>query len=140
MSEYRQCWKYILYMLIYFTLYISGFSVQRNLFNQPTEAYLKAKNVSVTVFNIHAWSDLAIVVCLVLDIYVQNQKILWEDEGRDFNGIPFIILDTKVLHCVTPTYYSTKKKKKQAAFHPSFEKLTNELQSFEMFRNGKLLW
>ena len=86
-------------MLIYFTVYISEFSVQRTLFNQPTEAYLKAKNVSLTVFNIHAWSDLAIVVCLVLDIYVQNQKILWEDEGRDFNGIPFIILNTKVLHC-----------------------------------------
>ena len=32
-------------MLIYFTLYISEFSVQRTLFNQPTEAYLKAKNV-----------------------------------------------------------------------------------------------
>ena len=86
-------------MLIYFTVNISEFSVQRTLFNQPTEAYLKAKNVSVTVFNIHAWSDLAIVVCLVLDIFVQNQKILWEDEGRDFNGIPIIVLDTKVLHC-----------------------------------------
>ena len=36
------------------------------------------------------------MVCLVLDIYVQNHKIRWSDEGRDFNGIPFIILVTKV--------------------------------------------
>ena len=38
------------------------------------------------------------MICLVLDIYVQNHKIRWSDEGRDFNGIPFIILVTKVLH------------------------------------------
>ena len=37
------------------------------------------------------------MVCLVLDIYVQNHKIRWSDEGRDFNGIPFIILVAKVL-------------------------------------------
>ena len=56
-------------MLIYFTLYISEFSVQRTLYNQPAETY------------------------------VQNHKIRWSDEGRDFNGIPFIILGTKVLDC-----------------------------------------
>ena len=39
------------------------------------------------------------MVSLVLDIYVQNQKIRWSDKGRDFNGIPFIILGTKVLDC-----------------------------------------
>ena len=39
------------------------------------------------------------MVCLVLDISVQNHKIRWSDEGRDFNGIPFIILGTKVLDC-----------------------------------------
>ena len=61
--------KYVLYMLIYFTLHISEFSVQRTLYNQPGETY------------------------------VQNHKIRWSDEGRDFNGIPFIILGTKVLDC-----------------------------------------
>ena len=39
------------------------------------------------------------MVCLILDIYVQNHKICWSDEGRDFNGIQFIILGTKVLGC-----------------------------------------
>ena len=32
-------------------------------------------------------------------IYVENQKIRWSHEGRDFNGIPFIILGTKVSDC-----------------------------------------
>ena len=39
------------------------------------------------------------MVCLILDIYVQNHKIRWSDEGRDFDGIPFIILGTKVPDC-----------------------------------------
>ena len=39
------------------------------------------------------------MVCLVLDIYVQNRKIRWSDKGRDFNGIPFVILGIKVLDC-----------------------------------------
>ena len=39
------------------------------------------------------------MVCLVLDISVQNHKIRWSDEGRGFNGIPFIILGANVLDC-----------------------------------------
>ena len=39
------------------------------------------------------------MVSLVLDIYVQNHKIRCSDEGRDFNGIPFIVLGTRVLDC-----------------------------------------
>ena len=39
------------------------------------------------------------MVCLVLDIYVENHNIRWSDEGRDFNGIPFTIFGTKVLDC-----------------------------------------
>ena len=43
------------------------------------------------------WNALAIGVCLVLDICVQYHKIRWSDERRDFNGIPFIIIGTRLL-------------------------------------------
>ena len=76
-------------------LYISQFSFQRTLYNQSTETYLN----SVPVLNIHTWNDLAIAVCLVLDIYAQNHKIFWSDEGGNFNEISLIILGAKVLHC-----------------------------------------
>ena len=52
------------------------------------------------------------MVCLVLDIYVQNHKIRWSDEGRDFNGIPFIILGTRVLDCQPGKHRKGSAKKK----------------------------
>ena len=39
------------------------------------------------------------MVCFVLDICVQNHKIRWSHEGRNFNEISFITLRTKALHC-----------------------------------------
>ena len=80
---------YIIYGHI-FTLHISQFCIQRTLQNQPAELIWKQKNVKQTLKK-HAWSDSAIAVCFVLDIYVQNHTIYWSDEGRDFKGIPFII-------------------------------------------------
>ena len=44
-----------------------------------------------------AWNTLPIGVCLVLDICVQYHKILWSDERRDFSGIPFIVIGTRLL-------------------------------------------
>ena len=67
------------------------------LYNQPAETYLKTKKFYVAALNIHLWSDLAIVVCFVLDIYIQNHIIYLRDEERNFNGIPLIILGTRVL-------------------------------------------
>ena len=47
------------------------FLVQTNFYNQPAETCLKIKkNVCVEVIKIHAKTDLAIAVCLVLEIYV----------------------------------------------------------------------
>ena len=40
-----------------------------------------------------------VIQLLWLDICHENNKIRWSDEGRDFNGIPFIIFGTKVLDC-----------------------------------------
>ena len=41
------------------------------------------------------------MVCFVLGIYIQNHKIYWSDEERNFNGIPFIILGTRALDTVS---------------------------------------
>lgn len=59
------------YIFLYFTWYILQPLVQRNFYNQPADICLKIKkNVCEEVTKIHAKSDLTIVVCFVLDIYV----------------------------------------------------------------------
>ena len=72
---YRQYWEYILYMLKQFTLYISEFSVQSTLYNQPAETtkisqHFKTKKISLQQFLTHSHEVIQLLWSASFQIYM----------------------------------------------------------------------
>ena len=70
----------------------------------------------------YSWNKSCIGICLnscflsiphILDIYVKNHKVLWDINGINYIGIPFMVLSQKSLDCAHGIDRKAELKKKK---------------------------